>query len=98
VYDGNPNKINSEWIFRIEDLRQYKDVNELMEKLALPIKPTRIAIVEVPSGTGLRKSTAGVQEWPNGLKQEGGGVQYQIMGVRSDNWFKDLLEINDFFK
>lgn len=98
LYDGNINNVNRSWVFRIEDLRQYKNVEEIMEKLALPTKPKRITLVEVPENSVLRKSFAGEQEWSNGLKQTGGGIQYEILGTRNDNWYKDLIKINEFFK
>ena len=63
-----------------------------MEKLALPSKPTKIALIEVPAGTNLRKSVAGPQMWSNGLKQDGGATQYEIMGTLQEDWFKPLFE------
>jgi hypothetical protein len=68
-----------------------------MEKLALPTKPTRFAIVEVPKNSVLRKSTAGPQEWSSGQKQQGGGIQYELSNYPNE-WFKDLISIEDFFK
>jgi hypothetical protein len=35
--------------FRIEDLRAYRNVDDLVEQLALEFPPTKIAIVEVLS-------------------------------------------------
>ena len=100
VYSGAAENVNRSWVFRIEDLRKYRDVDELMEKLALPIKPKRIALVELPPTTKLRKSIAGSQEWLSGLKQVGGGVQYEILtkGNPPRNWFEDLLDIDEFLK
>jgi hypothetical protein len=46
-----------------KDLRAYKNVDEIVEKLALQNRPTKIVIVEVPSGTALRKSIVGPQTW-----------------------------------
>jgi hypothetical protein len=97
VYSGN--STNSSWVFRIEDLRQYKNVDEIVEALALPSKPTKIGLAELPEGTNLRKSTAGPQNWANGTAPQGGGFQYEILSSRNNNWFKPLFEdINDFFK
>ncbi|NOU17148.1 MAG: hypothetical protein HOO91_06270 [Bacteroidales bacterium] len=105
IYDEN--NIVSKWIFRIEDLRQYKTVDEVLENLAIPYggafgnKPTKIALVEVPAGGQLRKSVAGEQEWklPNGniLKQTGGGIQYELKNY-NDNMFQPLGDINELFK
>jgi len=94
---NNADDISSRWIFRIEDLRAYKNVDEMMEALALPSRPSKIALVEVPSAATLRKSTAGAQEWANGLKQSGGGIQYEATSY-SQEWFKPLSNIDDFFK
>jgi hypothetical protein len=97
VYSGE-RLYPSKWIFRIEDLRQYSSMDEIMEKLALPSKPNKIALVEVPAGTKLRKSTAGPQVWNNGLKQNGGAIQYEIKGINMrsnpscNDWFKPLFE------
>jgi hypothetical protein len=97
VYSGT--STNSSWIFRIEDLRQYGSVDEIIEKLALPSKPTKVGLVELPDGVKLRKSYAGPQNWSNGTKPQGGGIQYEIIGLTNDNWFKPLFDnINDFFK
>jgi hypothetical protein len=95
VYSGN--STNSSWIFRIEDLRQYKNVDEIVEKLALPSKPTKVGLVELPEGVKLRKSEAGPQN--NGTTPQGGGIQYEIIGDRNNEWFKPLFDnIDDFFK
>jgi hypothetical protein len=97
VYSGN--STNSSWIFRIEDLRQYKNVDEIVEKLALPSKPTKVGLVELPEGVKLRKSEAGPQNWANGTTPQGGGIQYEIIGDRNNEWFKPLFDnIDDFFK
>jgi hypothetical protein len=64
----------------------------------LPDRPLKIALVEVPAGSTLRKSTAGAQKWNNGLKQSGGGIQYEIQGTYSKDWFQELSNIEDFFK
>ncbi|MDR2886645.1 MAG: hypothetical protein LBV26_01375, partial [Bacteroidales bacterium] len=93
------NRMDSEWIFRIEDLRTYKNVDELVEKLALPGRPTEIAIVEVPAGTTIRKSIVGAQNWGNGVNRLGGGIQYEIKSGFKEEWFRPLYnDINEFFK
>ncbi|MGB4774143.1 MAG: hypothetical protein WBP45_03140 [Daejeonella sp.] len=96
LYD-NIDDIDSRWIFRIEDLRKYKSVEDMTEKLGLPNRPSKIALVEVPAGSILRKSTAGAQEWANGLKQTGGGIQYEVTKPQ-ESWFQNLSNIEDFFK
>lgn len=97
VYSGG--STNSSWIFRIEDLRAYGGVDEIVEKLALPGKPTKVGLVELPSGVKLRKSIAGPQNWTNGTTPQGGGIQYEIIGLTNDSWFEPLFDnINDFFK
>ena len=35
---------------------------------------------------------AGPQMWSNGLKQDGGATQYEIMGTLQEYWFKPLFE------
>ena len=53
----------------------------------------------MPKGVKLRKSVAGSQEWPNGTKPKGGGIQYEIIGKTKDDWFEPLFDsINDLFK
>lgn len=85
-------------VFRIEDLRQYGSIDDMVEKLALPNKPNKIGLVELPDGVILRKSYAGPQNWSNGTTPQGGGIQYEIIGNREDNWFRPLFDnINDFF-
>jgi hypothetical protein len=71
-----------------------------MEKLALPTKPTRVSLVEIPANTKLRKSIAGSQEWSNGLKQSGGGMQYELntVGKPPIEWFEDMISMDDFLK
>jgi hypothetical protein len=99
VYGGDNSTITGKWIFRIEDLRAYKNVDELVEKLALPSRPTKIAIVEVPEGTVLRKSIVGEQEWIQGTKLQGGGIQYELKTNINNNQFQELFnDINDFFQ
>ncbi|MDR0833930.1 MAG: hypothetical protein LBN93_07100, partial [Candidatus Symbiothrix sp.] len=97
VYDDKP---TSYWIFRIEDLRAYKNMDEVAENLALPNKPTKIGLVEIPEGTVLRKSVAGPQPW--GTKPQGGGIQYEIIETPKVEWFKPLfkndIEVEQFFK
>jgi hypothetical protein len=99
VYGGVNSEVTGKWIFRIEDLRAYKNVDELVEKLALPSRPTKIALVEVPEGTILRKSIVGEQEWIQGNKLQGGGIQYELKTNISNNQFQELFnnDINDFF-
>ena len=83
----------------IEDLRKYKNVDEIVEKLALRNSPTKVGLVELPKGVKLRKSVAGSQEWPNGTKPKRGGIQYEIIGERNNNWFsKESLDLEAFFK
>lgn len=97
VYSGT--STNSSWIFRIEDLRKYKNVDEIVEKLALPNKPAKVGLVELPKNVKLRKSYAGSQSWSNGTTPKGGGIQYEIIGKTKDDWFEPLFDnINDFFK
>ena len=80
-------------------MRAYKNVDELVEKLALPSRPTKVAIVEVPENTVLRKSIAGQQEWEQGKILQGGGTQYELMQNIDKNCFQSLYDnINDFFK
>jgi hypothetical protein len=98
VYGDGESAITGRWIFRIEDLRAYKNVDELVEKMALPSRPTKIAIVEVPAGTMLRKSIVGEQEWVQGKVLQGGGIQYELKTTVSNEQFKYLFEINVFFK
>ena len=69
----------------------------MMEALALPSRPSKIALVEIPDGSTLRKSTAGAQEWADGLKQSGGGIQYEVTNPQR-SWFQELSTIEDFFK
>ena len=104
LYDGD--NIASKWVFRIEDLRKYKSVDEILENLAIPYggvfgnKPTKIGLVEVPITGKLRKSIAGPQEWklPTSIiKQNGGGVQYELLNY-DNGWFKPLGDINELFK
>jgi hypothetical protein len=65
----------------------------------LPNKPQKVWLVELPKGVKLRKSVAGPQEWANGTKPKGNGIQYEIIGKTKDDWFEPLLDnINDFFK
>ena len=90
---------NSSWVFRIEDLRKYKNVDEIVEKLALPNKPTKVGLVELPKNMKLRKSYAGPQNWTNGTSPKGGGIQYEIIGNRDNNWFsEESLNLETFFK
>lgn len=97
VYSGE--STSSSWIFRIEDLKNYKNVDEIIEKLALPGKPTKVGLVELPQGITLRKSYAGHQIWPNGISSQGGGIQYEIIGNLKDEWFRPLFNnIDEFFK
>ncbi|GHV59372.1 hypothetical protein FACS1894182_13390 [Bacteroidia bacterium] len=87
------------WIFRIEDLRTYKNVDEIVKQLALEYRPTKIAIVEVPEGTILRKSTVGPQEWTQGEILQGSGIQYELKSTLEDRKFQPVFDnINDFFK
>jgi hypothetical protein len=72
-------------------------VDEIVEKLALQNRPTKIAIVEVPEGTMLRKSIAGEQEWVQGKVLQGGGTQYEIFN-RDNDWFQPLGSMNELFK
>jgi hypothetical protein len=83
----------NKWIFRIEDLRAYKTVDELVEKLALSNRPTKIAIVEVPEGTILRKSTVGPQEWTQGEILQGGGIQYELKTTLEERKFQPRLGV-----
>ena len=56
-------------------------------------------LVELPEGVKLRKSEAGPQNWANGTTPQGGGIQYEIIGDRNNEWFKPLFDnIDDFFK
>ncbi|WP_411029861.1 hypothetical protein [Spongiimicrobium sp. 3-5] len=67
----------------------------------MPTEPTRIAIVEVPKSTGLRKSIAGSQEWPNGLKQIGGAIQFEIRNIdlrTKENWFRPMGDLSDYLQ
>lgn len=71
-------------------------------------KPNKIALVEVPEGTMLRKSTAGEQVWKrshdnmNDLIQRGGGIQYEILDFNNlpsqQEWFKELGNIEELFR
>ncbi|WP_158522853.1 fibronectin type III domain-containing protein [Geofilum rhodophaeum] len=104
IYTGE--RMQGEWIIRIEDLKKYDSIDDIIEELAIPYsggfgeKPTKVALVEVPKGTIIRKSTAGFQEWSHvspALIQEGGAIQYQIVGFDSGNpmydaWFKPVGE------
>jgi len=72
VYSGS--STNSSWIFRIEDLRKHGSVDEIVEKLALPGKPTKVGLVELPEGLKLRKSVAGLQNWANGTTPAGASI------------------------
>lgn len=87
----------SNWIFRIEDLRQYGSVDEIVEKLTLLSKPSKIGLVELPEGVKLRKSYSGSQNWSNGTTPQGGGIQYEIIGKIQGKWFEPLFDnINNF--
>jgi hypothetical protein len=109
----------SKWIFRIEDLKKYNGIDELVEDLAIPFdkgtvfgtKPSKIALVEVPKGTNLRKSFAGGQIWKRNydgledLVQKGGGIQYEILNINFKNipptvksWFAEVGDISEMFK
>ena len=96
VYSGT--STNSSWIFRIEDLRQYESVDEIVEKLALPVKPAKVGLVELPEGVKLRKSIAGPQNWANGTTPKGGGIQYEIIGNRNTDWFKEIGGLMELLK
>jgi len=108
VYSGD-GKIST-WVFRLEDLRKYNDVDKLLETLALPhgkpfgIKPDKIALVEIPKGIKMKKSVASSQVWKleNGiLKQSGGGTQYEIQGFGNkppEEWFEKINSLNELFK
>ena len=99
VYDEIGSQRTGKWLFRIEDLRAYKNVDELVEGLALPSKPTKIALVEVPEGTMFRKSIVGEQEWVQGKILQGGGTQYELLENINIESFQPLFNnINDFFK
>jgi len=99
VYGGRDSEIVGSWILRIEDLRRYRNVDELIESLALPSRPTRIALVEVPEGTIIRKSTAAAQEWTQGQVLRGGGAQYELRTTLNRGQFQELYNnIDDFFK
>ena len=77
---------------------KYKELfAELQKTTAFPGHPTKIAIIEVPEGTVLRKSIAGTQEW--GTKPRGGGIQYELQTIINKDQFHTLFDnINDFFK
>ena len=97
VYTGEGKA--SSWVFRIEDLRNYRNVDEIVEKLALPSKPTKVGLVELPQETSLRKSYSGPQMWTNGTSSQGGGIQYEIIGNLKDEWVRPLFNnIDEFFK
>jgi hypothetical protein len=104
LYSGNAK--SSKWIFRIEDLKKYKNIDELINDLAIPYDngtvfgtiPSKITIVEVPEGTMLRKTIAGEQNWGrsydnlDNLIQKGGGTQYEILN------FNNLPSQQEWFK
>ena len=99
VYDEIGSQRAGKWLFRIEDLRAYKNVDELVEGLALPSRPTKVALVEVPEGTMLRKTIVGEQEWVQGKVLKGGGTQYELLENINIESFQPLFNnINDFFK
>ncbi|MDR0833932.1 MAG: hypothetical protein LBN93_07110 [Candidatus Symbiothrix sp.] len=65
-------------------------------------KPTKVALIEVPANTTLRKSVAGSQKWDLGsgstLDQIGGGIQYEIISPHKAEWFETVFDdVNKLF-
>lgn len=78
-------------------------LDDLVEKLALPAKPTKISLVEIPANKTIRKSVEGPQQWPNIPYQNGGYTQYQILGYSQSNaiptqWYSQTADLNTIFQ
>ena len=99
----NPNR---PWIIAIEDFKNFRSQNEMINKLSLPIidnsgnvvKPSQISIVKVPAGTKIRKSIARPQDWPGQGHQSGGSIQYEIRDNPAipQSWFKSIGNLSDY--
>lgn len=63
---------------------------QIKEKFALKDEPTHISDVLIPKGTKMRVGFAGQNKFsPDG----GGGLQYEILSTKENNWFLNVRKI-----